>query len=139
MYSSTPAIIIHLSNLIHTVISNSHTSLLHNVLPEFTSPHQNRAWLIFPALLINIGCMLYKWLPHCHSQYYGKWQLWTRYEQFHGWAPFASWQYGSYDRFGTGGLATHLPYCLCLAHSLTLTYLDVPFNSQLQRIGQRRK
>ncbi len=77
-------------------------------------------------------------MPHCRSQYYGKWQLWTHYEQFHGWAPLASWQYGFYDRFGTGSLATHLPYCLCLAHSLTLTYLDVPF-SQLQRIGQGRK
>lgn len=21
---------------------------------------------------------------HCHSQYYGKWQLWTNFEQFHG-------------------------------------------------------
>lgn len=26
-------------------------------------------------------------MPHCHSQYYGKWQLWTNYEQFHGWVP----------------------------------------------------
>lgn len=58
-------------------------------------------------------------MPHCHSQYYGKWQLWTNYEQFHGWAPHASWQYGFYDRFGTSGLATHLPYCPCwLTHSL---------------------
>lgn len=77
-------------------------------------------------------------MPQCQSQYYGKWQLWTNYEQFHGWAPFASWQYGFYDRSGTGSLATHLPYCLRSAHSLTMTHLDVPF-SQLQRTGQVRK
>lgn len=52
--------------------------------------------------------------------------------------PLASWQYGFCDRFGTGSLVTHLPYCLCLAYSLTLTYLDVPL-SQLHRIGQGRK
>lgn len=129
MYIPAPAIKMSLSDLISTVISNPWVS---RCLPRIhiTSLEQSMAHL--PSTADQ-----YK-MPHCHSQYYGKWQLWTNYEQFHGWAPLASWQYSSYDIFGTGSLATHLPYCLCLAHSLTLTYLDVPF-SQLQRIGQGRK
>lgn len=74
---------------------------------------------------------------HCHSQYYGKWQLWTNFEQFHGWAPIASWQQGVYDGSDTGSLATHLRYCLHLAHSFTPTSVDVPF-MQLQRKPVKR-
>lgn len=39
-----------------TVIAKPCVSLLHNVCPEFTSSHWKSAWLIFPALLINIRC-----------------------------------------------------------------------------------
>lgn len=46
----------YLSNSISTVISNLCVPVPCNVYPEFTSPHWNRAWLIFPALLINIRC-----------------------------------------------------------------------------------
>lgn len=46
----------YLSNLISTVIAKPCVSLLHNVCPEFTSSHWKSAWLIFPALLINIRC-----------------------------------------------------------------------------------
>lgn len=74
---------------------------------------------------------------HCQSQYYGKWQLWANFEQFHGWSPIASWQHGVYDGSDTGSLATHLPYRSHLARSFTPMFVDVPFKQPQRKPFKR--
>lgn len=113
----------------HFVFVELHAHSCHRPYPEVPSPDWIRSDKSTAHLAANVARYMirkYRFLSHCHSQYYGTQQLWTHYEQFHGWAPPASRLYVS----ETDLALSVLPHVCLLAYvwisSFTLTYVDIP-------------